>query len=77
MTDRLNFASNLAEWYFRAATILVSLSQVMVLFNRKGQYCTHSNDLLAPESNCLTLIVYMQIVKVVLFSIWQAKLAEW
>ena len=46
----------------------------MVIYSRKGHYCTHSNAILQPESNWLCLIIYMQIFKVVVFSIWQAKL---
>ena len=77
MTNRLHFASNLAEWYFRGGTVLVSLAQIIVLYARKGQYCTHSNELLKHESHCLLVIVYMQVAKVVIFSFWQAKLTEW
>ena len=40
-------------------------------------YCTHKTEILGHEGRWLSLLICMQIIKVVIFSIWQAKLTEW
>ena len=66
----------MAEWVVRTGTVVVTIAQMLVKNSHQGMYCTHTTRLLRLESEWLSILIYMQVLKVVLFTVWQIKIVE-
>ena len=62
------------EWAFRGFFVLVSLLQLMIKGSKTGHYCIHELGVLAEEGRWLKWLIILQLVKIVLLSIWHVLL---
>lgn len=74
LAGRRVLISNYIEWAIRAATILVSIFQFLIITSRTANHCAYTMGLLMLESQWLMVLVQVQVLKVLVFSVWQIKL---
>ena len=59
------------EWFYRTMTVLLCYVEYRSIHSRAGFYCITTTEILANQGQLMKLIVYSQITKVTIFTIWQ------
>ena len=73
-TLKQSLISTYIEWTIRGIAVLVSIFQFLIITSRSSLYCAYTMGLLKFESQWLQMLVTIQLLKVVIFSLWQIKL---
>ena len=66
--------STFFEWVFRLGIVGVSVLQFLMINSDNGQYCSKVKGLLALESEWLTSLIKIQMIRVVVISVWKILL---
>ena len=74
MTLNRALISTYIEWIVRVSFICVSIFQFLIITSRTGKYCANTLGLLSLESNWILTLVTVQLLKVIVFSLWQLML---
>ena len=70
-TPGLFMISTVFEWIAVIATLGVSLLQFLLKHSNYGKYCAKQpNGVLVLESKCMSIMIIMQLLKVVSFCVW-------
>lgn len=65
------------EWGYRFMAVVISLIQLKWTHSKLGDYCVNQLGVLSLEGSWMHGIVIFQLVKVLLFSIWQYSTSNW
>ena len=73
-TQTLETVYAVMEWVFRGLFLLVTALQLLVRCSKTGRYCVHEEGSLKEEGVWLACLVFLQLFKVALMSVWHIVL---